>query len=310
MPPGGGKTCHCPGPTGTQCELAHHPVEQRGDDRAIGEAAGIAAERLDDPFVTARDVAERGHPCAAPHSEQNFAARGIDLPQLMQNLVPSAAGALWSGSAVGVAGDDFCAASPPEATWFNASVIARPIAIPAPSPAPSPAHTTFVRRGDRDRLCGLVLRVVAQVAGHVHADALVELPLELLGKRETLDDERVERETEVGEHRRDLRGDRRAELDEIPRHVEEGNLRLGERVGDLPDDRVAQMSFEIGDRVRLARAADLLMEARRIGDVEAVEPEAAQPDHAEILVADRDRLLRAPPLVRLECAWRRSRRRS
>jgi hypothetical protein len=71
----------------------HHPIDQRGEDGAIGETSGIAAERLDDPLVTVGDAAERGHPCAAPHSEQNFAARGIDLPQLMQNFVPSAAGA-------------------------------------------------------------------------------------------------------------------------------------------------------------------------------------------------------------------------
>ena len=66
----------------TQSELVHHAVDDGGERRAIGEALGIAAERLDDPFITAGDVSERGHPCAAPHSGQNFAARGIDLPQL------------------------------------------------------------------------------------------------------------------------------------------------------------------------------------------------------------------------------------
>ena len=78
---------------GPQPELVHHSVEKRDERCAVGEALGIAAERLDDPLVTARDVAERGHPWAAPHSGQNFAARAIDLPQLWQNFVPSAAGA-------------------------------------------------------------------------------------------------------------------------------------------------------------------------------------------------------------------------
>jgi hypothetical protein len=91
----------------------------------------------------------------------------------------------------------------------------------------------------------------------------------------------------------------RRQLHLVPRHVEERDLRLGERVGDAADDRVAQVTFEIGDRVALARAADLLMEDLGIGDVEAVEAEAAQPHHAEILVADRDRLLRAPALIGL-----------
>ena len=66
----------------TKPELVHHGVEQRGERCAIGEALGIAAERLHDPLVTVCGVSERGHPCAAPHSGQNFAARAIDLPQL------------------------------------------------------------------------------------------------------------------------------------------------------------------------------------------------------------------------------------
>ena len=100
----------------TKPQLVHHSIEQAGERRAVGEAFGIATERLDDPLVTVRHVAEGVHPCAAPHSGQNFAARAIDLPQLWQNFVPSAAGAPASGSCVGVAGDVFCAASPPDET--------------------------------------------------------------------------------------------------------------------------------------------------------------------------------------------------
>ena len=105
-----------PRPDGSQPELVDHPIEQRDEGGAIGEALGVASERLDDPFVTTRDGVERGHPCAAPHSEQNFAARGIPFPQLMQNLVPSAAGGPASGTAVDAAGEDFSAGLPPDET--------------------------------------------------------------------------------------------------------------------------------------------------------------------------------------------------
>ena len=66
----------------TERELVHHAIEQAGERRTVGEAFGIAPECLDEPLVTTRDVAAGVHPCAAPHSGQNFAARAIDLPQL------------------------------------------------------------------------------------------------------------------------------------------------------------------------------------------------------------------------------------
>ncbi len=54
----------------------------------------------------------------------------------------------------------------------------------------------FIGCGDRDGLCDLVLRVPAHVADHVHADALIEHFLQLVGKRKILDDEAVECEAE------------------------------------------------------------------------------------------------------------------
>ena len=59
------------------------------------------------------------------------------------------------------------------------------------------ATAAFVGGRDRHGLSHLELRVLAHVADHVHADALVEDLLELVGQREVFDDEGVEREAEV-----------------------------------------------------------------------------------------------------------------
>src|SRR5690242_8485830 len=66
--------------------------------------------------------------CTWPHSGQNLLARGIGLPQLMQNLV----------SALGVVAA-LVAALSPDAPFLMASIMAWPMATPAPSPAPTPA---------------------------------------------------------------------------------------------------------------------------------------------------------------------------
>ena len=64
--------------------------------------------------------------CAVPHSEQNFAARGSDVPQLVQNFD---------------AGEPVALGVPPGADvlGLSASAIVFPIAKPAPKPAPRPA---------------------------------------------------------------------------------------------------------------------------------------------------------------------------
>ena len=54
------------------------------------------------------------------------------------------------------------------------------------------ATAAFVGRRDRHRLRHLELRVLAHVADHVHADALVEALLQFLGQRQVLDDEAVQ----------------------------------------------------------------------------------------------------------------------
>src|ERR1035441_6517908 len=69
--------------------------------------------------------------CAPPHSEQKCAARGMGLPQEMQNLVvPPAAGA--GGAASG-------AAEGAGAGGCMAPIICCAIARPAPKPTPAPA---------------------------------------------------------------------------------------------------------------------------------------------------------------------------
>src|ERR1051325_2461811 len=71
--------------------------------------------------------------CAPPHSGQNLAILGMDLPQLMQNLLAPAefAGAgepgCETGSAAGGAGGRM------------AFIICCPIITPAPKPTPVPA---------------------------------------------------------------------------------------------------------------------------------------------------------------------------
>src|SRR5215208_2764532 len=72
-----------------EAERVDETSEERTQHLGIGEALGIAPVRLDDPLATTRV-----HYCwALPHSEQNFAARAMDVPQLLQNFVaPAGAG--------------------------------------------------------------------------------------------------------------------------------------------------------------------------------------------------------------------------
>lgn len=69
--------------------LVRKPFKEVFELRHIRERAGMAAMRLNDPFD-----ATHFFYCAPPHSGQNLAARGICLPQFMQNFVsPDADGA-------------------------------------------------------------------------------------------------------------------------------------------------------------------------------------------------------------------------
>src|SRR5205085_9188373 len=66
----------------------------------------------------------------------------------------------------------------------------------------------FVGSGDRNCLRSLELRVLLCVADDVHAHALVESLLQLVGQRKTRNLERPERESETSERRRDLLANR------------------------------------------------------------------------------------------------------
>src|SRR5205085_11265186 len=57
----------------------------------------------------------------------------------------------------------------------------------------------LVRGCRRDGLGNLELRIVAEIADHVHADALVQATLQLLGEGKVLYDKRIEPEAQVGE---------------------------------------------------------------------------------------------------------------
>ena len=61
--------------------------------------------------------------------------------------------------------------------------------------------SALVCRGDGDRLSHLVLRVSFHVANHIHADSLVKNLLELIRQGEILNDEAVERESQLGKTR-------------------------------------------------------------------------------------------------------------
>src|SRR5580704_2544733 len=87
--------------------------------------------------------------------------------------------------------------------------------------ANSDCSTALVGRGARDRLSNLVLRELVHVADHIHADALIENFLQLVGQRKIFDVEGVERKAVVGESRRELLGDFLREHALIRRHVEE-----------------------------------------------------------------------------------------
>src|SRR5580658_129315 len=60
--------------------------------------------------------------------------------------------------------------------------------------ADADGSAAFIRGGNGNRLRHLVLRELAHVSEHVHADALIENLLQLLGQRKILDNETVERQ--------------------------------------------------------------------------------------------------------------------
>jgi hypothetical protein len=83
-------------------------------------------------------------------------------------------------------------------------------------------------------------------------------------------------------------------------HVDEGHAGFAEDVRDVADDGVAQLAFELlRTAIALDGARQRGVEGLGVGQVEGVDAEGTQPHHAEILVADRDRIRRAPLAVDL-----------
>jgi hypothetical protein len=163
----------------------------------------------------------------------------------------------------------------------------------------SDGATTFVCGGDGDRLRDFVLREFAHVADHVHADALVENLLQLVGQREIFDVEGVQRNAVLGECRFELLADFFGERPLAGCHVEKGNLAICEGVGHFRDDGIAELTFEVGDAIEIAGAADLAVKNLCVGQVVGINAEASQANGAEFLVADGDGIGRAPVLIGL-----------
>src|SRR5207244_9456161 len=98
------------------------------------------------------------------------------------------------------------------------------------------------RRCDRNGLRDLILRVARQVADDPHADALVEPLLELVGQRDVLDLEALERQPELREGGTGLVRHGRREHVLTGGHVEERHLALAEVIGQRRDAGAAQVA--------------------------------------------------------------------
>src|SRR5579859_2638743 len=170
--------------------------------------------------------------------------------------------------------------------------------------AESGAHANrsaaFIRGSNRNGLRHLILRELAHVAEHVHADALVEHFLKLFGKREIFDDEAVERKAVIRKRGLELLADFFGNRALAGGHIEKRYLAGCERIRHLGNDGVAQLAFEIGDAIEVARAADFRVESLRVRDVIGINSEAAEANRAELFVSYRDGILRAPVLVGLD----------
>src|SRR5205823_4739910 len=93
MPPGAvtdaGNWCHCGSTTGRSCKSRTIEANSSRNLPTFANAPGsqpCASTIHSSPFIWCVEFY-----CALPHSGQNFAARPIDLPQLLQNFVADAA---------------------------------------------------------------------------------------------------------------------------------------------------------------------------------------------------------------------------
>ena len=90
---------------------------------------------------------------------------------------------------------------------------------------------------------------------------------------------------------------RRRHFVELGRQVEQARLRRGQHVGQPADDQVLQVRRDVLGRVLALRADQLVEQLDRVVHAEGELAVGPQPDDAKILVADGDRLPRAPFLV-------------
>ncbi len=146
----------------------------------------------------------------------------------------------------------------------------------------------------------LELRVPPHVADHVHADALIEQLLQLFGQRDIFHCEVIQQQTEFGEHGPHGSQHALAELRLVRGQIDEVDAGVAEHVGHLAHNSVAQLPFKLGHGVGRARTAHLLVEDFRIGNAVGVNAECAHTHRAEFLIANRNRLRRAPLLVGLQ----------
>src|SRR5580658_7670112 len=122
--------------------------------------------------------------------------------------------------------------------------------------ADADCSSALIPGGNRNCLRHLILRELAHVSEHVHADALVEDFLQFLGERKIFDDEAIERQAVIRERGLELLVDFFRERALAGCHIEKGHLATRKSIGHFGNDGVAKLAFEIGDIVDVARTAD------------------------------------------------------
>ena len=85
----------------------------------------------------------------------------------------------------------------------------------------------------------------------------------------------------------------------VGRHIQEGNTALGKHIGQRAHHGFAELAFQVGHHVLLARAADLLIKGLGVGQIVGVNAKGANPHRAKFLIANGYWLGRAPVLVDL-----------
>src|SRR5271170_4327927 len=113
----------------------------------------------------------------------------------------------------------------------------------AKSGANANCSPTFIPGGNRNRLRHLILRELAHVSEHVHADALVEDFLQFVGERKIFDDKGVKRQSIVCKRRLELLGDFFGNRALARGHIEKRHLAGGKSIRHFGNDGVAKLAF-------------------------------------------------------------------